>query len=143
MSSRDWDPLVWQRANALLRQAERIQRNFIQIAVNSQYRASHGRGSSWEPPVNIVETEDVLWVIVAVPGVKAEGIQLRVHDNRLTISGQRPLPPCCDDGELKVWEIPLGRIERVVGPFATGSSLVLEKSTIQDGLLIIELRKKL
>ena|SRR5918999_633189 len=143
MSSRDWDPVVWQRANALLRQAERIQRNFIQIAVNSQYRASHGRSSSWEPPVNIVETEEVLWVIVALPGVKPEGIELLVRDNRLTISGERPLPPCCEDGELKVWEIPLGRFERVVGPFATGYSLVLEKSTIQDGLLIIELRKKI
>jgi HSP20 family molecular chaperone IbpA len=80
---------------------------------------------------------------VALPGVKAEGIELGVHDNRLTISGERPLPPCCENGELKVWEIPLGRFERVVGPFATGYSLVLEKSTIQDGLLIIELRKKI
>lgn len=143
MSSRDWDPVVWQRANALLRQAERIQRNFIQIAVNSQFRASHGRNSAWEPPVNIVETDDGLWVIVALPGVNADGIELRVNDNRLAISGERPLPPCCRDGELKIWEIPLGRFERVVGPFATGHSLVLEKSALQDGLLIIELRKKL
>ena len=143
MSSQDWELLAWQRASALLRQAERIQRNFIQIAVNSQYRASHGRSSSWEPPVNIVETEDVLWVIVAVPGVEADGIEVRIHENHLTVSGKRPLPPCCADGELKVWEIPLGRFERVVGPFATGYSLALEKTTLQDGLLIIELRKKL
>jgi HSP20 family protein len=143
MSSQEWDLVIWQRASALLRQAERIQRNFIQIAVNSQYRASHGRSSSWEPPVNIVETDDGLWVIAALPGVKTDGTEVRVHENHLTISGERPLPPCCADGELKVWEIPLGRFERVVGPFATGYSLVLEKTTLQDGLLIIELRKKL
>ena len=143
MSSRDWDPLVWERANALLRQAERIQRNFIQIALTSQYRASQGRPSSWEPPVNIVETDDVLWVIVALPGVDSKGIQVRINENRLTVSGERPLPPCCTDGDLKVWEIPLGRFERVIGPFATGHSLVLENTTLQDGLLIIELRKKL
>lgn len=136
MSSRDWDPVLWQRANALLRQAERIQRNFIQIAVNTQY-------SSWQPPVNIVEADEVLWVIMALPGVKADGIELRVHENRLTIAGERPLPSCCKDGDLKVWEIPLGRFQRVIGPFATGHSLVLEKSALEDGLLIIELRKKL
>lgn len=143
MSSQDRDLLIWQHANALLQQAERIQRNFIQIAVNSQYRASHGRSTSWEPPVNIVETDDRLWVIVALPGVKADGIQVRILDNQLAISGLRPLPPCCADGELKVWEIPLGRFERIVGPFATGYSLTLEKSKLEDGLLIIELRKKL
>lgn len=143
MSSRDWDPFVWERANALLRQAERIQRNFIQIALTSQYRGSQGRGSSWEPPVNIVETDEILWVIVALPGVEAGGIEVRVDENRLTISGERPLPPCCQHGELKLWEIPLGRFERVVGPFATGYSLVLENSKLQDGLLIIELRKKI
>ena len=130
MSSRDWDPFVWERANALLRQAERIQRNFIQIALTSQYRASQGRTSSWEPPVNIVETDDVLWVIVALPGVDSKGIQVRINENRLTISGERPLPPCCTDGDLKVWEIPLGRFERVIGPFATGHSLVLENTTL-------------
>ena len=143
MSSRDWDPVIWERANALLRQAERIQRNFIQIALNSQYRSSQGRTSSWEPPVNIVEADEVLWILVALPGVKAEGVEVHVRDNRLTISGNRPLPPCCRDGELKVWEIPLGRFERVIGPFATGHSLVLESNKLQDGLLIIELRKNI
>lgn len=143
MSSQDRDLLIWQHANALLQQAERIQRNFIQIAVNSQYRASHGRSTSWEPPVNIVETDETLWVIVALPGVKADGTDVRVLDNQLAISGQRPLPPCCADGELKVWEIPLGRFERIIGPFATGYSLTVEKTALQDGLLIIELRKKL
>ena len=142
MSSQDWELLIWQRANALLRQAERIQRNFVQIAVTSQYRVSHGRGSSWEPPINVVETDDFLWVIVAIPGVKPDGVHVRLHENHLTISGERPLPACCTDGELKVWEIPLGRFERNVGPFDAGHSPALEKTTLQDGLLVVELRKK-
>lgn len=143
MSSQDWELLALQRAHALLRQAERIQRNFVQIAVTSQYRVSHGRASSWEPPVNIVETDEILWVIVAIPGVKTDGIQVRLQENYLAISGERPLPACCTDGELKVWEIPLGRFERVIGPFTKGISLELKKTTLQDGLLVVELGKTL
>ena len=143
MSSQDWELLIWQRASALLRQAERIQRNFVQIAVSSQYRASQGRSSSWEPPINVVETDELLWVIVAIPGVRHDRIEVSLRENYLTVSGERPLPACCTEGELKIWEIPLGRFERQIGPFNSGSSLSVEKTSLQDGLLIIQLRKNL
>ena len=141
MASQEWELLIWQRANALLRQAERIQRNFAQIAVTAHYRASQGRSSSWEPPINVVETEDVLWVIAAIPGVRPDRIEVRMQDNYLAISGERPVPDCCSEGDLKIWEIPLGRFERRLGPLGTGYSLVVEKTLLQDGLLVIELRK--
>jgi HSP20 family molecular chaperone IbpA len=139
MASQDWELLIWQRANALLRQAERIQRNFVQIAMSSQYRASHGRSSSWEPPINVVETEEVLWVIAAIPGVKVDKVKVVFHDGHVWISGERPLPGCCTEGELKVWEIPLGRFERQIGPF--GQALAVGKVLLEDGLLVVELRK--
>jgi HSP20 family molecular chaperone IbpA len=143
MSSQDWELLIWQRAHTLLRQAERIQRNFVQIAVSSQYRVSLGRSSSWEPPINVIETDEVLWVIAAIPGVRRDSIQVRLTDNYLTILGERPLPACCTEGQLKVWEIPLGRFERHFGPLGTEYSLGLEKTSVEDGLLVIELRKNL
>lgn len=143
MASQDWELLIWQRANALLRQAERIQRNFVQIAVSSQYRASQGRSSAWEPPINIVETDDRLWVIAAIPGIRRDRVEVRLGDGYLTISGERPLPECCTDGELKIWEIPLGRFERHLGPFGPEYSLVVDKTSLEDGLLVIELRKNL
>ena len=141
--SQDWDLLIWQRADALLRQAERIQRNFVQVAISTQYRASHGRNTSWEPPINVVETDEALWVIAAIPGVKRDRVIVRLQDNYLTISGERPLPACCTEGELKIWEIPLGRFERQLGPFSDVYSLVTERTKLDDGLLIVELRKNL
>jgi HSP20 family molecular chaperone IbpA len=143
MSSQDWELLIWQRANALLRQAERIQRNFVQIAVTSQYRVSQGRSSSWEPPINVVESDDVLWVIVAIPGVRQDRIQVGLRDDYLIVSGERPLPDCCTEGELKIWEVPLGRFERHIGPISSGYSVAVEKTSLQDGLLVIQLRKNL
>jgi HSP20 family protein len=143
MASQDWELLIWQRANALLQQAERIQRNFLQIAERSHYRAVYGRGSSWAPPVNVIETDDAAWVIAAVPGVKPERMEVRLNAGELTISGERPLPACCTEGELSIWEIPLGRFERRLVPLDGRYRLSVGQTTLQDGLLIIELRKQL
>jgi len=141
MASRDWDVLIWQRASDLLQQAERIHRNFLQIAVGAHYRSSHGRSPCWEPPVNVVETDNSLWVISALPGVAADQVEVRLDGRELIIAGERPLPGCCNDGELKIWEIPLGRFERRLTLIEGRNPLSLGEVSFQNGLLIIELRK--
>ncbi len=141
MASRDWDFVIWQQAADLLQQAERIQTNFLQVAAGAHYRASQGRTLSWEPPVNVVETDKSLWVLSAVPGVAADHVNVNIDGHELIISGQRPLPDCCQDGELKIWEIPLGRFERRLTLVERRKPLTLGKVTLQNGLLIIELRK--
>lgn len=140
MATSDWDIVIWQRANTLLQQVERIHRNFLQIAAGVQYRG-HAGSPAWEPPVNVVETEESLWVISALPGVTADRINVRVEGRDLVITGERPLPECCNDGELKIWEIPLGRFERRLTLIEGRNSLSLGDVSLQDGLLIIELRK--
>ena len=57
------------------------------------------------------------------------------------IAGERPLPKCCNDGELKIWEIPLGRFERRLTLIDGREALSLGEVSLQDGLLIIELGK--
>jgi HSP20 family protein len=139
MASSDWDFLIWQRANDLRQQAERIHRNFLQIVVGTHFRSAHSRSRYWEPPVNVVETEQSLWVISALPGVSPDRMNVRLEGRELVIAGERPLPKCCDEGELKIWEIPLGRFERRLT--IEGMSLSLGEVSLHDGLLIIELRK--
>src|SRR4029077_15160908 len=141
MSANDWDFIIWQRANDLLQQAERIRRNFLQIAEGARYRASHGRTTRWEPPVNVVETDESLWVISAVPGVAVDRVGGRAEGRETVISGVRPLPRCCDDGELKIWEIPLGRFERRLRLVGGEKPLSIGEISFQDGLFIIEIRK--
>jgi HSP20 family protein len=142
MAGSDWDIMIWRRANDLLQQAERIHRNFLQAAAGAHYRASHGRTPSWEPPVNVVETDESLWVISAIPGVTNDRMEVRVEGRELIIAGHRPLPPCCEDGELKIWEIPLGRFERRLRLIGSEKRVSVGKTSLQDGLLIIELRKQ-
>ncbi len=141
MAAHDWDFIIWQRANNLLQQAERIHRNFLQVAAGARYRVSHGRTPSWEPPVNVVETDESLWVISALAGVAVDRVDVRLEGRDLVIAGERPLPKCCYDGELKLWEIPLGHFERRVTLVGGENRLSLGNISFQDGLLIIELRK--
>ena len=141
MAANDWDIIIWQRANDLLQQAERIHRNFLQVAAGARHRASPGRTPSWEPPVNVVETDEGVWVISALAGVAVDRVDVRLEGRDLVIAGERPLPKCCYDGELKLWEIPLGRFERRVTLVGGEKPLLLGNISFQDGLLIIELRK--
>jgi HSP20 family protein len=141
MATHDWDFMILQRAADLLQQAGRIQRNFLQIAVGAQYRMSHGRSPCWQPPVNVVETDGSLWVMSAIPGVGVDRVDVKLDNHELVISGERPLPECCRDGELKIWEIPLGRFERRLTLAERRNPLTLGEVSLQHGLLLIELRK--
>ena len=142
MAAQDWDFIVWRRANDLLEQAERIHRNFIQVAAGATYRVSHSRTPSWEPPVNIVETAESLWVIAALAGIAVDRVEVRLEGRDLVIAGERPLPECCHDGELKLWEIPLGRFERRLRLMGGELPLSVGKTSFQDGLLTIQIRKQ-
>jgi len=133
--------LILHRATDLLQQAERIHRNYLQIAAGARFRVSYSRKPSWEPPVNVVETDESWWVILAIPGVAVDRVDVRLEGRELVITGDRPLPGCCHDGELKIWEIPLGRFERRVRLAAGEHQPSVGDISLQNGLLIIELRK--
>jgi HSP20 family molecular chaperone IbpA len=82
-----------------------------------------------------------LWIVSALAGVTVDRVNVRLEGRELIISGERPLPECCKDGELKIWEIPLGRFERRLTLIEGSNPFSLGKISLQDGLLSIELRK--
>lgn len=141
MASGDWDFVVWRRADDLRQQAERIHRNFLQMALATRYRIQQGRGARWEPPVNLIETDSSFWVICALPGVGKDDVQVQLEGNQLVIAGKRPVPECCRDGELRIWEMPLGQFERRLTVIDGDKPLAVGEVKLRDGLLLIELRK--
>jgi len=141
MSAQDWDFIIWQRASNLLQQVERIHRNFLQIAAGARYRVTQGRTRSWEPPVNVVENDESVWVISAIAGVAVDRVNVRLEGRELVIAGERPLPNCCGNGVISIWEIPLGRFERRLRLVGGESPLSVGEISLQNGLLIIEIRK--
>lgn len=141
MASRQWDSLFWEQAKDLARQAERIQRNFVEAAVSSRYQGTRS-ARAWSPPVNVVETERRVWVMCALSGVKAEHLEVLAERGRLIIKGRRQVPDCCHNGQLQLWEIPVGPFERHIS-LPRGNVFAVLQSLLEDGLLIIELEKRL
>ena len=82
--ARDW---MWSEAIDMLARAERMHRELFRPG------ATQARQPVWEPPVDILETEYEVLVLVALPGVDAEQAQAAIEDGELVITGVRTYPP--------------------------------------------------
>lgn len=124
---------MWERARSLLEQADRIQKQFCAPARPGAKRAS------WEPPADIFETDSEVWVLVVLPGVAPETIQVEVLQNDVTISGDRALPPAFRAAVVHRLEIPHGRfVRRVTLP---PGHYTLAQQALELGCLFVGLTK--
>jgi HSP20 family protein len=98
------------------------------------------REGYWAPIIDIEEDKDKIIVKVEIPGMRKEDIQVAVHGNILTVSGERK-----QESELK--DRTYHRIERAYGKFSRTITLPSEvdadeiKASYKDGLLKIDLPK--
>ena len=71
-------------------------------------------GDSWQPSVDVFETEDALVVRAEVPGVRGEDLRVRVDGDVLHISGVRGVPK--EPGAFRLYrmEIAFGSFDREV-----------------------------
>jgi len=99
---------MWERARSLLEQAERVQKNFFAP------QRPGTRRPSWEPPADVFETQSEVWVLVVLPGVAPESVQVELFQNDVTVCGERALPPAFRSAVVHRLEIPHGRFERRV-----------------------------
>ncbi len=58
-----------------------------------------------KPPVDIYEKEDKLTVIVDMPGVKQDDVDVRVDDGILTIQGKITHEPPAEDAEYREFKL--------------------------------------
>lgn len=122
---------MWGEAAHMLDRADRLQREFFRLDVSER--------PQWEPPVDVFETPDAIWVIVALPGVAPDHVVIRVHEDVLIVAGQRNLPVQARSGMLQRLEIPHGRFERRVR--LRSRRLRLARRELLDGCLYLQLRK--
>jgi HSP20 family protein len=107
MSSRDHVNWMLSEAIEQLSRAERMHRQFFRLST-----ATETRMSGWEPPIDVLETDDEVLIIVALPGVDPEAVEAVVADGILVISGQRTLPQELQHARIHRLELPQGRFER-------------------------------
>jgi HSP20 family protein len=99
------DPLNWMMSEAIdsLTRAERLHRQFFSL---------HTTGARWEPPIDVLETDEELLILVALPGVDLDEVEVVIDNGLLIISGQRTLPPELRNARIHRLELPQGRFER-------------------------------
>jgi HSP20 family protein len=103
--ARDW---MWSEACDLLARAERMHREFFRPT------GLLARAPVWEPPVDILETEDTVLVLVALPGVDVDQAEAVIEEDHLVIGGLRVLPPELRTATIHRLELPQGRFYRRV-----------------------------
>lgn len=131
--TRDPRNLMWAEACALLERAERLHRQFFEPALTS------ARGARWEPPVDIFERDEEVWVIAALPGVEPGDILVHVDGDELVIAGRSALPAAVHDARIHRLEIPYGRFERRIG--LASARLRLSGHELRHGCLAVRLAK--
>lgn len=133
MSRDELNGWMWDEAQRLLEQADRLQRRFFHPV------ASGMRSPQWAPPVDMVETAAGVIIVVALPGVPVDRIQVLLETDALRIIGERPLLPGARDGHIHRLEIPFGRFERRIA--LPPGSWFLQPIKAVDGCLSIQLRR--
>ncbi|MFN7976220.1 MAG: Hsp20/alpha crystallin family protein [Acidobacteriota bacterium] len=134
----DWDDPTWNQAQGLLRQAERIRATLLEAAAVA--RSEIGGQAVWGPAVNVYETERALWIVVALPGVSSESIEVATRGEWILIRGHRTMRARLPDGQCRLLEIPAGPFERKLR-FPGLGEIQIGGSELKDGLLWIEVRK--
>jgi len=132
---KDSDPRAWMWSDAvdMLLRAERMRRQTFQPVPGRSLQPS------WEPPVDVLETDHELLVFAALPGVDPERINVAINNGVLLIAGERVLPPELRTALIHRLELPQGRFERQLA-LPPGHYEVMRPRVV-NGCLAVVLRK--
>ncbi|MGI9500668.1 MAG: Hsp20/alpha crystallin family protein [Geminicoccaceae bacterium] len=133
MRSRNPNPFMWHDAVEMFERAEKLHRQFFTPA------EPDASGPCWEPPIDVLETEDAILIIVALPGVEPDELKVLIDDGTLVVAGNRPMPGHPSRMMLRRLEIPHGHFERQLklpaGRYEIG------QRELRNGCLLLSLRK--
>jgi HSP20 family protein len=128
----DPDQWMWAQACGLIEQAERMHRQFFRLAPSSNQ-------ATWEPPVDVYEDAHEVVIVVALPGVSAEGVELVVEPDALVVRAERASPVSRSRHAVRQLEIPYGYFERRIA--LPRGRLELGSRELIHGCLVLRLRK--
>jgi HSP20 family protein len=124
---------MWLQALELVEEAERLQKRFL------RYLGPGGDAVSWEPPVDIQETEEGLVLLFALPDVAPADIEVHLEHCTLTVSAMRRLSLSHPDAVIRRLEIPHGRFVRRIE--LSGAPMTLAGSDYRNGCLQVRLAR--
>jgi len=96
--------------------------------------------TGWSPALDVYEDKDNLIVKAELPGMKKDHIELSLHDNTLSIAGERKSERPPSEGDPSRSERFFGRFQRTVTlPKPVDATKV--NARYQDGILTVTLPK--
>src|SRR5215469_17166253 len=96
MPNRQLEALMWAQACEAMERADRLHRQFFRRAHTSP---------CWEAPCDIFETDEVLTIVIALPGVELDNVKVTLSAGVLIVSGQRSLPAEVSNARIRRLEI--------------------------------------
>ena len=130
MPKREFEMLMWAQACEAMDRAQRLHRQFFHRAPASP---------AWEAPVDIFETDEALTIVIALPGVDPDRVQVTLSAGVLIVSGERPLPHELRDARIHRLEIPHGHFQRRIE--LPPARLELSGRHLANGCLMLQLHK--
>lgn len=126
---------MWVEACEVLERAERLQRQFL------RYLGPGADAAVWEPPVDVLESDEGVVLLFALPGVAPEDIDVTLEPSALTVSAVRRLKLDHPGALIRRLEIPHGRFIRRVP--LTGVPLMISATRYERGCLEVHLARAL
>jgi HSP20 family molecular chaperone IbpA len=105
----DNDSINWMLSEAIdrLARAERLRQRFFSLQVQAG-----SQEPCWEPPIDVLETDHELLILVALPGVDPDQVEAVINEGMLIIRGHRVLPAELRNARIHRLELPQGQFER-------------------------------
>jgi HSP20 family protein len=124
--------------SAALDRFQALQHEMSRLFDSGPFLASPSSFRSWSPALDLYQDRDHFTVFVDLPGMKKEEVEVSLHGDALTISGQRKKEEKDDQGLRS--ERFYGSFQRTITlPSAVDGSKV--KASYQNGILQIALPK--
>ena len=117
----------------MLEQAERLHRQFFRLG------SPRGARTAWEPPVNVFEDQESYLIMVALPGVPPECVEVLLDSSSILVRASCDAPFGSRMREIRRLEIPYGYFERRIQLPATSFEVVQRE--LVNGCLVLNLRK--
>lgn len=124
---------MWSEACDMLARAERMHREFFRPAGPGL------RSPSWQPPIDMLETDREVLILVALPGVDPDRVEAVIDGSDLVMGGARVLPAELRTAVIHRLELPQGRFERRI-PLPPGRYRDVRRSQAH-GCILITLEK--
>ena len=130
MATRQLKAMMWAEACEAMERAERLHRQFFHRGPAAP---------NWEAPIDVFETAEALTVLIALPGVEPDSINVVLSGGVLAVTGERALPTELQQARIQRMEIPHGRFQRRIElppqPFE------ISARHLANGCLMLRLRR--